>query len=87
MAELKEWLKYWRKTIAKCAKIHKGSREHKAAYAELGAYLDKIEKYAGKGELEAAVLSAVGFMQRMYELEQSMGLHVVRKKVPPAESR
>ena len=81
MAELKGWIKYWRKTISKCVKIHKDSHAHKIAYTELMRYLDKVEEYAEQGELDAAVLSAVAFMQRMHELEQSMGLHVVEKKV------
>ena len=82
MAELGEWVKYWRKTISKCAKIHKDSRAHKAAYTELAGYLDKLEEFAEQGELGGAALSAVAFMQRMHELEKSMGLHVVEKKVP-----
>ena len=81
MVGLREWLKYWRKTISKCLKIHKDSPAHKAAYAELNDYLDKVENHAREAELDAAVLSAVAFMQRMHELEQSMGLHVVEKKV------
>jgi hypothetical protein len=85
MGDLKEWIKYWRKTISKCVKIHKHSHAHKAAYTELAGYLNKVEKYAKEGELEEAVLSAVAFMQRMHELEQSIGLHVVNKKVPAAQ--
>lgn len=81
MGELKDWIKYWRKTISKCAKMHKDSHAHKVAYAELTGYLGKVEEYAEKQQLSAAVLSAVAFMQRMHELEQSMGLHVVEKKV------
>ncbi len=81
MGELKEWVKYWRKTISKCSKMHKNSRAHKVAYAELTGYLKKVEKYAEKEKLDEAVLSAVAFMQRMHELEQSMGLHVVEKKI------
>ena len=82
MGELKEWIKYWRKSISKCAKIHKDSHAHKVAYTELTGYLNKVEEYADEGELDAAVLSAVAFMQRMHELERSIGLHVVEKKVP-----
>ena len=82
MGELKEWIKYWRKTISKCVKIHKDSDAHKAAYAELTGYLGEVEEYAEAGELSGAVLSAVTFMQRMHELERSMGLHVLEKKVP-----
>jgi len=82
MGELKEWIKYWRKTISKCIKIHKDSNVHKAAYMELSGYLSKVEDYAEAGELSAAVLSAVTFMQRMHELERSIGLHVLEKKVP-----
>jgi len=82
MGDLKEWIKYWRKTISKCVKIHKKSHVHKAAYKELSGYLNKVEKYAKEGELNEAVLSAVAFMQRMHELERSIGLHVVEKKVP-----
>lgn len=82
MSELKEWIKYWRKTISKCAKIHKDSHAHKVAYTELTGYLSKVEEYAEEGELSAAVLSAVAFMQRMHELEGAIGLHIVEKKVP-----
>jgi len=82
MGELKEWIKYWRKTISKCVKIHKDSNVHKTAYAELSGYLSEVEKHAQAGELGAAVLSAVTFIQRMYELERSIGLHVLEKKVP-----
>ncbi len=79
MGDLKEWIKYWRKTISKCVKIHKNSRAHKDAYTELAGYLNKVEKYAKERELDKAVLSAVEFMQRMHELERSIGLHVVNK--------
>ena len=81
MGDLKEWIKYWRKTISKCVKIHKKSHVHKAAYKELSGYLNKVEKYAKERELDEAVLSAVAFMQRMHELERTIGLHVVEKKV------
>lgn len=82
MGDLKEWIKYWRKTISKCAKIHKNSNVHQAAYTELAGYLGKVEKYAKEEKLGEAVLSAVAFMQRMHELERSIGMHVVEKKVP-----
>ena len=82
MGELKEWIKYWRKTISKCSKMHKDSHAHKVAYTELTGYLSKVEEYAEKRDLSAAVLAAVAFMQRMHELERSMGLHVLDKKVP-----
>jgi hypothetical protein len=82
VGELKEWIKYWRKTISKCVKIHKDSAVHKAAYAELSGYLTEVEAYAEAGELSGAVLSAVAFMQRMHELERSIGMHVLDKKVP-----
>ena len=82
MDDLKEWIRYWRKTISKCLKIHKNSPVHKAAYKELSAYLNNVERYAEEGELNEAVLSAVAFMQRMHELERSIGLHVIEKKVP-----
>ena len=81
MGDLKEWLKYWRKLISKCSKIHKDSRAHRRAYAELSGYLNNVEEFADDGELDATVLSAVKFMQRMHELEKEIGLHVLEKKV------
>jgi len=81
MGELKEWLKYWRKVISKCSKIHKDSKAHKRAYAELSGYLGKVQASADKRELDATVLWAVKFMQRMHELEKEIGLHVLEKKV------
>jgi arginine/lysine/ornithine decarboxylase len=82
MGELHDWVKYWRKTFAKCFKMHKDSRPHKHAYAELSDYLDKLEASAGNAELDAAVLWAVKFMQRMHELEKEIGFLVLDKKVP-----
>ncbi len=84
MADLKEWLKYWRKVISKCSKIHKASKPHRKAYAELSAYLDGVEEAARDGELDAAVLWAVKFMQRMHELEKEIGLRVLDKKIHSA---
>lgn len=84
MGELSDWLKYWRKTFAKCFKIHKDSRPHKQAYAELSDYLDKVQASAQRQELDATVLWAVKFMQRMHELEREIGLHVLDKKVHSA---
>jgi len=81
MGDLKEWLKYWRKVIAKCSKIHKDSRAHKRAYSELSDYLNSVEESANDGALDATVLWAVRFMQRMHELEKEIGLHVLEKKV------
>ena len=81
MGDLKEWLKYWRKVISKCSKIHKDSRAHRKAYAELSGYLSSVEESADSGELDATVLWAVKFMQRMHELEKEIGLHVLEKKV------
>lgn len=81
MGDLKEWLKYWRKLISKCSKIHKDSRVHKRAYAELSGYLDSVENSAQEGALDDTVLWAVKFMQRMHELEKEIGLHVLDKKV------
>jgi len=81
MGDLKEWLKYWRKVISKCSKIHKDSKAHKRAYAELSGYINKVEESANDEELDAAVLWAVRFMQRMHELEKEIGLHVLEKKV------
>jgi hypothetical protein len=84
MDNLKDWLKYWRKVISKCSKIHKDSKLHKKAYAELSSYLDSVEDSARDGELDATVLWAVKFMQRMHELEKEIGLHVVEKKIHSA---
>jgi hypothetical protein len=84
MGDLKEWLKYWRKVISKCSKIHKDSKAHKKAYAELSSYLDRVEDSANDGELDATVLWAVKFMQRMHELEKEIGLHVLEKKIHSA---
>jgi hypothetical protein len=81
MGDLKEWLKYWRKLISKCSKIHKDSRPHRRAYAELSGYLNNVEESADDGELDATVLWAVKFMQRMHELEREIGLHVLEKRV------
>jgi hypothetical protein len=81
MGELSEWIRYWRKTFAKCFKMHKDSRAHKQAYAELSDYLNKVEASAEQQELDATVLWAVKFMQRMHELERDMGLFVLDKKV------
>jgi len=81
MGNLKDWLKYWRKVISKCSKIHKDSKVHKRAYAELSGYLGSVEESANDGELDAAVLWAVRFMQRMHELEKEIGLHVLEKRV------
>jgi hypothetical protein len=81
MSELSEWIKYWRKTFAKCFKIHKDSRPHKQAYAELSDYLNKVEASAEQEQLDATVLWAVKFMQRMHELERDIGLLVPDKKV------
>lgn len=81
MGDLKEWLRYWRKVISKCSKIHKDSRVHKRAYAELSDYLNSVEESANDGELDTTVLAAVRFMQRMHELEKEIGLHVLEKKV------
>jgi hypothetical protein len=81
MGDLKEWLKYWRKVISKCSKIHKDSKTHKKAYAELSGYLNSVEECANVGELDATVLWAVRFMQRMHELEKEIGLHVLEKRV------
>jgi len=81
MGDLKEWLKYWRKVISKCSKIHKDSKAHRRAYAELSGYLNNVEESANDGELDATVLWAVRFMQRMHELEKEIGLHVLEKKV------
>jgi hypothetical protein len=81
MGDLKEWLKYWRKVISKCSKIHKDSKIHKKAYAELSGYLNSVEECANVGELDATVLWAVRFMQRMHELEKEIGLHVLEKRV------
>jgi hypothetical protein len=81
MGDLKEWLKYWRKVISKCSKIHKDSRAHRRAYAELSGYLGKVEESANDEELDATVLWAVRFMQRMHELEKEIGLHVLEKRV------
>jgi hypothetical protein len=53
MGDLKEWLKYWRKVISKCSKIHKDSRAHRRAYAELSGYLGNVEESANDGELDA----------------------------------
>lgn len=88
MGELKEWIKYWRKTISKCSKIHKDSSAHKRAFHELADYLTNIEQSAGSQELDAAVLWAVKFMQRIHELEKEIGLPVLEKKVhtPQADS-
>ncbi len=82
MSELQDWLKYWRKTFSKCFKIHKDSKPHKHAYAELSEYLNKVEESADQEELDATVLWAVKFMQRMHELEKEIGLLVLDKKVP-----
>jgi tRNA(His) 5'-end guanylyltransferase len=91
MGELSEWVKYWRKNFAKCFKIHKDSRAHKQAYAELSDYLNKVEASAHNEELDATVLWAVKFMQRMHELEKEMGLLVLDKKIStdssPGEQR
>lgn len=84
MGELNDWLKYWRKTFSKCFKIHKDSKPHKHAYAELSEYLDNVEKSADSEELDATVLWAVKFMQRMHELEKEIGLLVLDKKVSAA---
>jgi hypothetical protein len=84
MDDLKDWLKYWRKVISKCSKIHKNSKAHKKAYAELSAYLDSVEDCARDGELDATVLWAVKFMQRMHELEKEIGLRVLEKKIHSA---
>jgi hypothetical protein len=84
MGELSEWIRYWRKTFAKCFKMHKDSRAHRQAYAELSDYLNKVEASAEQQELDATVLWAVQFMQRMHELERDMGLFVLDKKVPSA---
>jgi len=81
MGDLKEWLKYWRKVISKCSKIHKDSKVHKRAYTELSGYLNSVEESANDGELDATVLWAVKFMQRMHEMEKEIGLHVLDKKV------
>jgi len=81
MGDLKEWLKYWRKVISKCSKIHKDSKAHKSAYRELSGYLNSVEESANDGELDATVLWAVRFMQRMHELEKEIGLHVLGKRV------
>ena len=81
MGDLKEWLRYWRKVISKCSKIHKDSRVHKRAYAELSDYLNSVEESANDGELDTTVLAAVRFMQRMHEMEKEIGLHVLDKKV------
>jgi hypothetical protein len=86
MGELSEWVKYWRKTFAKCFKIHKDSRAHKQAYAELSDYLNKVEISARDEELDATVLWAVKFMQRMHELEKEIGLLVLDKKVSTART-
>jgi hypothetical protein len=82
MSELHDWLRYWRKTFLKCFKIHKDSKPHKHAYAELSEYLNKVEESADREELDATVLWAVKFMQRMHELEKDIGLQVPDKKVP-----
>ncbi len=81
MGELNEWIKYWRKTISKCSKIHKDSSAHKRAFHELSDYLNSIEQCAGDQELDATVLWAVKFMQRIHELEKEIGLPVLEKKV------
>ena len=60
------------------------SRAHRQAYAELSDYLNKVEASAEQQELDATVLWAVKFMQRMNELERHMGLFVLDKKVPSA---
>jgi hypothetical protein len=86
MGELSEWLKYWRKTFAKCFKIHKDSRPHKQAFSELSDYLDKVEASADREELDATVLWAVKFMQRMHELEREIGLHVPGKHPPSVKA-
>lgn len=80
MADLREWLKYWRKTFTKCLKIHKDSKSHRRAYTELLDYLNKVEESAEKEELDAAVLWAVKFMQRMHALEKEIGLQIPDKK-------
>ena len=82
MGDLKEWLKYWRKVISKCSKIHKDSRIHRKAYTELSGYLNHVEESANERDLDASVLWAVKFMQRMHEMEKEIGLHVLDKKVP-----
>jgi arginine/lysine/ornithine decarboxylase len=82
MGELNDWVKYWRKTFSKCFKIHKDSRPHKQAYAELSDYLNNVEESADREELDATVLWAVKFMQRMHELEKEIGLLVLDKKIP-----
>lgn len=82
MGELSEWIRHWRKTFAKCFKMHKDSRLHRQAYSELTGYLDKVEASAENNELGAAVLWAVTFMQRMHDLEREIGLFVLEKKVP-----
>jgi hypothetical protein len=81
MGELHDWLKYWRTTISKCLKMHKDSKPHRGAYAELSALLDKIDASAQEEELDATVLWAVKFMHRMHELEKEIGLLVLDKKV------
>jgi len=86
MGDLKEWLKYWRKVISKCSKIHKDSKAHKRAYAELSGYINNVDESAHNEELDAAVLWAVRFMQRMHELEREIGLHVLEKKVHSAHN-
>ena len=82
MGELSEWIRHWRKTFAKCIKMRKDSRVHKQAYSELTGYLNNVEASAENEELDAAVLWAVKFMQRMHELEREIGLFVLEKKVP-----
>ena len=86
MGELDEWIRYWRKTFAKCFKMHKDSRVHRHAYAELSEIQNKVEASAEAEELDAAVLWAVKFMQRLHELEREIGLHVPDKHPPSAKA-
>ena len=58
MGELREWIKYWRKTISKCAKIHKDSHAHKVGYTELTAYLSKVEGSIGLHVVEKKIPSS-----------------------------
>lgn len=88
MGELDDWIRYWRKTFAKCFKMHKDSRVHRHAYAELSEILNKVEASAEAEELDATVLLAVRFMQRLHELESDIGHLAPDRKIslPPARN-